>query len=745
MIANDFTRRNMKRHKQSLIGRHKRAGARIALAILVILAIPVLIALALPLLLFLLFLLFVRPILKATPREAHPPQKGYTASIEPSSLIAKGEPQPLRITFEPRNCAISRGGALRLTPGRVLRLPDGRWRLSLQWGAGWGDFQRKSKDRPNYSAVRVWKNGTRVHPDKISIEIVDNASGKTLLRWLKRKFLLKLGFRLTPLNPKDAFLNQQGLNVRFIDEEIGTGDIVEFTIGEGAGLKPPAAPIETDFTIEIDRYGTGDFRIASSIPTLKVTGGEPSRFEIIAPSRVFPNRRFEAVVRCVDEHGFSTPHFSGNLRLMPDEGISAPARVSLKEGKCFTRIECICLKTGYFRIKASDESGMLLGESNPIECCTSGNLLVWGDLHTHSLISDGTMEPSYIYTKSAGELGRDFAAIPDHDIWSLGEEHSRTPEEFQFMVAEADRYYDPGKFVTFPAFEWTHHHLGHRTIIFGPGESPALFSHRDKNFDTPDKLLEALKGKRVIAIPHHPAWKTHFGEMYFDWGRTDSENQRLVEIYSTHGCSEYYGCPRPISHTALIEGFRGRVYRAFLGKEYAGPETGSYVRDALAEGYKMGLCAGSDDHLVGADPRKGIGVVYKGGLTGAYAAALTRESVWEALYNRRVVATTGERIILELTINGFPQGSDVLSDGPPEIRARIAGTSPIALAEVIKYDGTNYSTLHFIENRDTVAEFSIKDSRFASYSFYYLKVIQSDGAMGWAGPVWVYKPGYRYP
>ncbi len=743
MKANDLPKINMTPQKgisKSINGSTK---WRIARCFLLILAIPAAIALALPLLLFFFFLIFVRPILEAKPAEAHPPDDGALTSIQPVSLVAKGEPQPLRVTFELANSAICRGGSVRLTPGRILKLPGGKWKLAFQWGAGWGDFQRKSRNRPNYSAVRVWKNGVRMRPEKISIEIVNDASRKMLLRWLKRKFLQKLGIRLAPLNPKDAFLSQKGITVRFVEEEIGAGDIVEFTLGEGVGLEPPAAPIQTDFAIEVDRDGSGDFRIVSAVPTIEVTGGDPSRLEIIAPSRVFVNRPFTVIVRCIDEHGFPTPHFSGYLRVMSDEGISFPEKILLKEGEHFARIECICLKSGYFRLKARDESRELFGESNPIECRPSGNLLVWGDLHTHSLISDGTMEPSYIYNKASVELGRNFAAVADHDIWSLGEEYSRKPEEFQFMVAEADRHYVPGKFVTFPAFEWTHHHRGHRTIIFGPGESPILLSHKDNRFDTPDKLLNALKGKKAIAIPHHPAWKTHFGEMYFDWGKPDSENQRLVEVYSMHGCSEYYGCPRPISHAALIEGFRGKVYRAFLGKEYAGPATGSYVRDALAQGYKLGLCAGSDDHLVGADPRKGIGVVYRGGLTGIYAALLTRESLWEALYDRNVIATTGERIILELVINGYYQGSEVISDGPPEVRARVAGTSPFALVEVVKFDGTDYTSLYFNENAGSVMDFSIKDKRFSGYSFYYLRVIQSDGAMGWAGPIWVYKPGYR--
>ncbi|GEM_PF-735559 len=710
---------------------------------LLFLAIPAGIVLTFPLLLFFYFLFLVRPILKAKPQEALPPDKGANTVIEPDSITAKGAPCPVRITFELKEGFISRGGALRIRPGRVLKLPDGRWKLALQWAAGWGEIQRKKKDRPNYAAVRIWKNGTKVCPEKISIEIQNNAYRKTLVRWLKRKFIQKLGFKLEPLNPKDAFLDSAGLTVRFVDEEIVKGDTVEFVIGEGARLTPPAAPIETDFAVEIDRTGSGKFHIAESVPTLRATGGEPARLEIIAPSRVFMNKRFRVVIRCVDEHGFSTTHYSGKLRIFPDEGISAPEVVRLAEGECFARIECVCSKAGILKIRARDESRTLLGESNPIECGAGGNLLLWGDLHTHSIISDGTMEPAYLYEKAAGELGRDFAAVPDHDIWSLGEERSRTKEEFELMVAEANRYYVPGHFVTFPAYEWTHHHRGHRTIIFGPGELPVLLSHKDRRFDTPEKILTALKGKRVIAVPHHPAWKTHLGEMFFDWGSPEFENQRLVEVYSTHGCSEYYGCPKPISHATLIEGIRGKIYRAFLREEYAGPTSGSYVRDALARGNKLGLCAGSDDHQVGADPRKGIGVTYNGGLTGVYCASLTRESVWDAIYQRRIIATTGERIIIELVVNGYPQGSEITSDGPPEIRARIAGTSPLALVEVVKFDGNDYSTIYFLEDTGAFADFTFRDRGFSSDSFYYLRVIQSDESMGWAGPIWVSRSNRR--
>jgi hypothetical protein len=86
------------------------------------------------------------------------------------------------------------------------------------------------------------------------------------------------------------------------------------------------------------------------------------------------------------------------------------------------------------------------------------------------------------------------------------------------------------------------------------------------------------------------------------------------------------------------------------------------LKDAVARGWKMGVCANSDEHR----GRCGGGVpgtaVFgtKGGLTGVLAQSLDRQPVAEALRQRRTFATTGERLAAVMyTDDGLMQGDDI--------------------------------------------------------------------------------------
>ena len=87
-----------------------------------------------------------------------------------------------------------------------------------------------------------------------------------------------------------------------------------------------------------------------------------------------------------------------------------------------------------------------------------------------------------------------------------------------------------------------------------------------------------------------------------------------------------------------------------------------FVQRALAMGWRVGFTGGGDDHSghPGDERVRGAGQwSYKGGLFSTQAANRTREAIWEALYERRCVATTGPRIIVEFEVAGAPMGSEL--------------------------------------------------------------------------------------
>ncbi|MGA7669894.1 MAG: hypothetical protein WBW04_05695, partial [Nitrolancea sp.] len=73
------------------------------------------------------------------------------------------------------------------------------------------------------------------------------------------------------------------------------------------------------------------------------------------------------------------------------------------------------------------------------------------------------------------------------------------------------------------------------------------------------------------------------------------------------------------------------------------------------------------------------------------AHELTREGIWEALRARRCYGTSGPRIILDVTVDGHPMGSEPSLSGTPEIAVRAHGTAPIDSIELRRGQQTLYT------------------------------------------------------
>lgn len=684
------------------------------------------------------FLILVRTLRESFEEPVRAPSGGDGAvRVVPDEVIAAGEPVPVSVVFTVGPGGIEQGGAVRLAICKVLRFGPGRWRLRLQWGSGWGTLQRRDPGRPNYVDAVASRDGVR-----LSVSMMEKAMDRTQLRWLKRKLLQKMGIRFAPIEARDTFLHNLKVTARVEEGSLAEGDTVEFKLGGGAGLRPPLNELETDFAIEFTGREGAPFELASAAG-IEAVGGRPSRFEVVAPTLGRPGQTVRVLARCVDDRGVLSPGVGAKLTVSCEGPLEAPRQVILAESAGGTAWFLVrVVGAGIGRVKVASVEGGLQGESDPVVCTAVPYVVLWGDMHTHSIISDGTQEPGYLYRR-ARAMGRDFTGVSDHDTWSFGEERARSPEEFALMMAEADTAYGPGEFVTLRTYEWTNHRRGHRNVVFGPSEEPVFLSHTEERYSTPRLLLEALAGKEAMVVPHHPAWKIHAGEMRYDFGPLAGEApgaglQRLVEVYSRHGNSEFYGCPRPMSHVDLMEGWRGSVLRAVLRNESAGPGSGSYVRDALAAGHRLGLVAGGDEHVAGVDPRHAPSQVYSGGITGIFATAATREAVWDALWNRRVCGTTGARMLLEFRVNGVPHGAEMRAEGPVHVTGHVVGTAALEEVELVKFDSSGYrSVWQGGGGREATIDWT--DGAFGGDSFYYLRVVQDDGHLGWAGPTWVDK------
>lgn len=183
----------------------------------------------------------------------------------------------------------------------------------------------------------------------------------------------------------------------------------------------------------------------------------------------------------------------------------------------------------------------------------------------------------------------------------------RMKSTWALEVAAANQAYEPGKFTTFVAYEWTSMPDAkfnlHRNVIFKGAPPPMPFSSADSI--RPEDLwtfMENMRSKGIegLIIPHNA---NASGGLMFDWkdsdGRPISEayaqrralNEPLTEIYQNKGGSE------TVPELSSADEFANFEVMEHLLTGGPSPINGSYVRQALGRGLVI-------EHRVGANPYK---------------------------------------------------------------------------------------------------------------------------------------------
>jgi hypothetical protein len=161
------------------------------------------------------------------------------------------------------------------------------------------------------------------------------------------------------------------------------------------------------------------------------------------------------------------------------------------------------------------------------------------------------------------------------------------------------------------------------------------------DFETPEQLWAHLTEKDAITIPHHPA-HAHIG---MDWSHFDPRFARLVEVaQAARGSYEFDGC--------------------FRVAESAGTDA-NFVQDALEQGLEFGLVSSSDH---------GNGATY----AAALSVRLDRDSLFDALWDRRTFASTTKGLTVDFRRDGVLMGRSVKAGGAGRFTLDAHGTRPIA-------------------------------------------------------------------
>jgi len=538
-----------------------------------------------------------------------------------------------------------------------------------------------------------WSQPQTSHADDLGYTQVETASGAAF------------GMRVLPLNRVLVSPGEEGFSE------------AERIVFRYVGQVDKFAEAEELFQIFVDADGDGHSACIAAPPIVRMLARTPTQLNVTSPPQVRPGEKIEVRAAALDGLGNWGEFPAGVYTLKatrdgeplgePSGGPAGEQKFEAAGGEKTVSFAYEVAEEGiyFFTIDGPSE---LTGKSN-VTLSQEGDLhfkLYFGDIHGHSRLSDGTGTPEDYYRYARGVSRLDIAALTDHSDYGTMPIEGAVWERIKKAASDA---HEPGRFVTFLGFEWTNWVYGHRNVYFRDGDGP-VFRSLDPENDTPQEMWELIEPLEAMTIAHHVGG----GPIGTDWSIPPLPGREwLVEICSIHGSSEYYG------GEAMI---------------YS-PRKGSFVRDALARGYKLGIMASGDTHD-GHPGQRSVGAVV-GGLMGVYSPELTREAVWEALRKRQVYGTSGPKIILNFRVADSPMGSRVKwesSRGPLPIAVRAVACDEIEAVEIIR----NGEPVFGVRGDGVSAQFLVEDPEPpAGESYYYARVLQTDGNMAWSSPVWV--------
>lgn len=322
---------------------------------------------------------------------------------------------------------------------------------------------------------------------------------------------------------------------------------------------------------------------------------------------------------------------------------------------------------------------------------------LFGDIQQHSAHSDGIGSAHEAYLRARDRYADDFVALTDHESF-LGKRTG--PGEWEYLQRVAEHYDAPGRFATLYAYEWTGKMFpgpGHKCVYFPTRGFPIV--SRD---DVPEgkALVARVRQLGGFASPHHIGWTGA------DEPGHDDVGQPLWEICSCHGCYEHRDHPL---------GQRGEL-------------RDQMADEMLRRGHRFGFTASSDSHGLlwhHGEARKRD--PYRTGLTAVQARGVTRQAIMEALVARRCYATSGAKILLDVTADGAAMGSALDDRRNAAFRVQVAGTEVVRSIELVGAEGV-------LARSEPGAREAAFDARVGS-SFVYARIVQQDGEMAWSSPM----------
>ncbi len=512
-----------------------------------------------------------------------------------------------------------------------------------------------------------------------------------------------------------ATVDQQLLAIQVRGRDLREGERVRIVYGAGqaGALADRFAERRSRFYIAVDGDGDGIRALVPDVLAVDVAAGPAAKLVLTLPSTARPGDTVRLTVAVLDRLGNAGVEISGRISLRTDgNGLDLPDNLQIEPKDAGVKTLAVRASAeGVFQVQATGPGG-LEGESNPLVVSAEGARILWGDLHGHSNLSDGTGTPQDFFRYARDVAALDIVALTDHDHWGM-EALDERPELWEEISRETRLFHQPGRFVTLLGYEWTSWSQGHRHVLYFEDQGEVL-SSIDSRYESPLQLWDALRGKKALTFAHHSAG----GPVATNWEiPPDPELEPVTEIVSVHGSSEALDSP-------------GVIYS---------PIAGNFVRDVLDREVVLGFVGSGDSH----DGHPGLASLASpsGGLAAILSEELTRQGVLAALRARRVYATNGPRIVLRATLEGHAMGSSLrlgelgqASEGPVELRASVIAPAPVDRLDLISKGGAIRS-IPCHGRRSCRQRWALTGLEGGDY--LYIRAVQTDGGAAWSSPFFV--------
>jgi hypothetical protein len=496
-----------------------------------------------------------------------------------------------------------------------------------------------------------------------------------------------------------------------------------------------AAQRRRPFLLYVDPTGKGNYDEPETF-SLDIRGNALHSIRIITPSYIIKNKRFDIILRFEDQYGNLTNN-------APEDTLIELSYENLRENltwKLFVpETGFIVLPNLYFNepniytIRLKNTKTNEIFRSAPVRCFLEGDKqLFWGLLHGESERIDSTENIESCLRHIRDEKAHNFFASSPFE-----NQEETSNETWKLITTNLAEFDEEERFTTFVAFQWSGEpsEEGLRQFIYTKDQKQIMRKKDAKNSSL-KKIYKSFNPKELISIPSFTMAKG----MDYDFADFAPDFERVVEIYNAWGsseCTAKEGNPRPIKTNGKVG--------------YQESAKGS-IQKALQDNCRFGFVAGGlDDRGIYSELFDSEQVQYTPGLTAILAKDQSRAGIAEALYNRACYATTGERILLGMTLAGSPIGAEINTADKPgllinrHLSGFVAGTDNLAKVEIIRngkviktWEPDHYS-LEFVYDDMTPMDKAVirPSNKQPPFIYYYIRVTQEDGHMAWSSPIWV--------